>query len=119
MHSNELVELGAIVAAHGPVLAKSQGQIPRSCIEDYWVASKCRLERWSYALRQFTDQPKPDEAQQTHAWRELRPVLEEILTGEVLTRVWTAVACAYDRHQEKSETEPIVRSVIPTTIPSG
>ena len=45
------------------------------------------------------------------AWRHARPVLEEILTGEMLTRVWTAVACEHDRQAGVSYVSPVVRSV--------
>jgi hypothetical protein len=38
--------------------------------------------------------------------------LEEILTGEILTRVWTAVLCAYDRTRRSDEVEPVARSVM-------
>jgi hypothetical protein len=39
-------------------------------------------------------------------------VLEEILTGEILTRVWAAVVCAYDRTRGTDEAEPVARSVM-------
>jgi hypothetical protein len=44
------------------------------------------------------------------AWREVRPVLEEILVAEILTRVWTSVVCLYDR-MHGSRLEPLVRRV--------
>ena len=39
-------------------------------------------------------------------------MLEEILTGEMLTRVWTAVLCAYDRRRGADDAEPVARSVL-------
>ena len=39
-------------------------------------------------------------------------MLEEILTGEILTRVWAAVLCAYDRAHGAELAEPIARSVL-------
>ena len=39
-------------------------------------------------------------------------MLEEILSGEMLTRVWTAVLCAYDRRRHSDEAEPAARSVM-------
>jgi hypothetical protein len=38
--------------------------------------------------------------------------VEEILTGEVLTRVWSAVLCAHDRRRGVDELEPVARSVM-------
>jgi hypothetical protein len=37
--------------------------------------------------------------------------LEEIFTGDVLTRVWTAVSIAYDQHHRVEAAEAIARSV--------
>ena len=42
----------------------------------------------------------------------IRGVVEEILLGEVLTRVWTAVLCLYDRHHGNGEIEPLARSIM-------
>jgi hypothetical protein len=39
-------------------------------------------------------------------------VFEEILASEILTRVWTAVLCAYDRARGSDEAEPVARSVM-------
>jgi hypothetical protein len=39
-------------------------------------------------------------------------VFEEILTGEILTRVWAAVLCAYDRTRGVDEAAPVARSVM-------
>jgi hypothetical protein len=46
-----------------------------------------------------------------NSWPSIRGVLEEILTGELLTRVWTAVVCAHDRLHKVDDGEPVVRSV--------
>ena len=39
-------------------------------------------------------------------------MIEEILTSEVLTRIWTAVLCAHDQRRGTSDSEPIARSVL-------
>jgi hypothetical protein len=111
MHARELIELAALVSAHGPVLVQSDAQIPARGIEQYWTISKVRLDRWTRSLKDFTRQAagsRPSE----HEWLEARGVLEEILTGEILTRVWTALLCAYDRSRGTDEAEPVARSVL-------
>ena len=45
-------------------------------------------------------------------WFLLRPVLEEILCGETLSRVWAALAAAHDRQHNTQELEPVARSVM-------
>ncbi len=117
MHARELVELAAIISAHGPVLVRGRGQVSECGIEQYWVASKCRLDRWCRAMKAFD--PKrlarpsgPAQGQREGARRFPDALIEEILTGEVLTRVWAAVLSAYDRRRGTQEVEPIARSVL-------
>jgi len=105
MHARELVELAGWVSAHGPALVEGPRQIPADGIERYWTGSKVRLDRWARSLKRAADAG--------HAARsETCGVLEEILTGEMLTRVWAAVARAYDRRRGTDDAEPVARSVL-------
>ncbi len=45
-------------------------------------------------------------------WPLVRPVIEEILLSEMLTRVWSGVLAAHDRRRGESEGDPIARSVM-------
>jgi len=113
MHARELVELAAIVSAHGPVLVRGMEPLSVTGVEQYWTASKCRMDRWSRSLKGFTVAVETADAQWRQArWPRVRGVLEEILTGEILTRVWAAVLCAYDRARGTELAEPIARSVL-------
>jgi hypothetical protein len=112
MHASELVELAALVAAHGPAFLAAIEQVAQPGLEEYWTASKCRLDRWSRAIKQYSVEiPYLGGAERVARWKAVRPVLEEILAGEVLTRVFAAVACAHDRRHGRCEAEPVVRSV--------
>jgi hypothetical protein len=109
MHARELIDLAAVVAAHAPALIRAAGDIPEESTEAYWVASKCRLDHWSRALKRFSG----GEALSSPAGRRLfRGVLEEILASEVLTRVWTAAMCVYDRARRADTMEPVARSIL-------
>ena len=113
MHARELLELAALVSAHGPLLVRTAGRLPSATLDDYWSASKCRLDRWSRSLKQFSDAPPAaDRRERVARWPSIAGVLDEVLTGEVLTRVWTAVLCAYDRRRGQCEAEPVARSVL-------
>lgn len=85
--------------------------MPQLASEQYWTASKSRLDRWRRLLKQLTvaaDQPvKPA----TLSWPRVRPVLEEILTSELLTRIWTATSAAYDAARSDQDLEPIARNI--------
>lgn len=109
MHARELVDLACVLSAHGRLLVSRTEPLAARGLEEYWVASKCRLDRWTERLRQLGEQIAPPEGGLALS---VRAVIEEVLTGEVLTRVWTAVACAHDRRQRCDEAEPVARSVL-------
>ena len=113
MHARELIELAALVSVHGPVLVRTSGRISETSLEQYWTASKSRLDRWGRTLKSLSSGAAESERPPVPSrGPRLRGVLEEILTGEVLTRVWTAVMHAYDRHRGTDQGEPIARSVL-------
>ena len=113
MHTRELIDLAAVVSIHGPVLIRDADTISANSIEDYWTASKCRLDRWGRTLKRLTvELAHAQPVSSCRASQQVRGVLEEILTGEVLTRVWTAVMCAYDRHRGTDLMEPVARSIL-------
>ncbi len=141
MHARELVDLAAVVAFHAPALIRAARDVPDESVEGYWVASKCRLDRWARTLKRLTDAlekgdrsnlceagHRPEDGrgpfrqigpvpffggQLTPAERRLfRGLLEEILASEVLTRIWTAAMCAYDQARNTDAMEPVARSVL-------
>jgi hypothetical protein len=113
MHARELVELASILSAQGPVLIRSSTQLSNNGVQQYWTASKCRLDRWARNLKSFAaDATDLDATAARVQWPFVRGVLEEVLTGEVLTRVWTAVLCLYDRQRGESEFESLARSIM-------
>jgi hypothetical protein len=113
MHARQLVELAGVLSAEGPVLVRSKQRLSASGLEQYWITSKCRLDRWSRSLRSFAAEAQPkDPAARRAQWPHVRSVLEEILTGEVLTRVWTALACLCDRRHGGQDAEVVARSVL-------
>ncbi|MHB8971520.1 MAG: hypothetical protein ACYC3X_08430 [Pirellulaceae bacterium] len=109
MHVRELVELGALVATHGILFMQRYNLLTKCHLEQYWLASHFRHERWAHAMKAF-DQLAPTEARA--AWSEMRPVIQEVLASELLTRTWAAVACCYDRRHQSSYLEPVVLSVL-------
>ena len=112
MHIRETVELGALVAAHGGTLIACREGISQNCLEQYWCASRCRFDRWAQSLKSYDERLRAAEAPERAAlWRSIRPTLEEILTGELLTRAWTAVAVAHDRAYGRAVAGPVARSV--------
>jgi hypothetical protein len=113
MHARELIELAALAVAHAPVLVRTSGRISESNIRKYWTASKSRLDRWGWTLRSVLGEDGQSRQPSKASPGKLpRATLEEIITGEVLTRVWAAVLCAHDRFRGTDQAEPIARSVL-------
>ena len=112
MHARELVELAALVSAHGPTLVRSDHQIAAGGIERYWTISKVRLDRWARSLKEYAQRADAGDRDRERRWPEARGVLEEILASEILTRVWAAVLCAYDQARGSDEAGPVARSVM-------
>jgi hypothetical protein len=111
MQARELVELSAMVSAQGPALVRQAPRLSSSALEEYWTASKIRLDRWSHALRDYAAEAGSP-ANFMPPWPALKGVAEEILTGEILARVWSLILCAHDRTHQHCEAEPIARSVL-------
>ena len=116
MHASELVEVAALAASQGPALITSNGKLPQRGIEDYWSSSKSRLGRWGRSLKVFRKALEGDEPDREHTahvtWRAVRPVLEEIFTGEILCRLWTTVLVAHDLRHGVCDAGPVARSVM-------
>jgi hypothetical protein len=112
MQAYQLVELSALVAARSREFLAGRGRLPDARIGQYWSAARTRFDRWARVLQDFTPGPPVNQHQASSAWQAIEPTLEEIFTGEILTRVWSAVACERDRRQGSSSISPVVRSVV-------
>ncbi len=107
-----MVELAALVATHSRALISRQSYLSRASLEDYWTASRCRLDSWGRDLRRYAlSSDKLGEDWARDCWPKVLPVLQEVLTSEILTRVWTAVVVAYDHRHGGGRAEPIARSI--------
>ncbi len=112
MHVSELVQLAAFVSAQGPGILAGSERLSTDGAERYWTAAKCRFDRWGRELKQHLRRAADADIQTSLLWFLLRPVLEEILCGEALARVWAALAAAHDRQHNTQELEPVARSVM-------
>lgn len=120
MQSQDLIELGAFVAVHQRELLVEGLEFDRHKLDEYWVVSKCRTERWNRSLMvEMLVQQSQSLAKSSDP--SLRPaparpsnffmLVSEILSTEILTRVWSALLCAYDDERHRIQASPIARSV--------
>ncbi|UUO05872.1 hypothetical protein M4951_21200 [Blastopirellula sp. J2-11] len=112
MHARDQVQLAALLATHAPFQIRTMNQISPKGLEQYWTHSKSRLDRWGRLLKDHSESIKEaPTAQLPGHWDTIRPILEEILISDVLTRVWTALCIAFDRIHRGESSEATVRSV--------
>ena len=107
------VETAALISAQSNHFITRGGPLPAGALQSFWNASKSRLNAWLTALELYPLQVGASDAA-THqaAWQELQPLLAEIFTAEILTRLWGAMLVARDRVQGGREGEPIARNVL-------
>lgn len=112
MHACDLVQLATVIAAHGDSFVEGAQRVSASSLNDYWTASRCRFDRWGRILKEFTSAVHRSRSDAAQAWPEIRPVIEEILLSEILTRVWGGVLFEHDRRLGVGESDPISRSIM-------
>jgi len=112
MHARRLLELGARIALSAPRYVRESIRPSPTGLHEYWMASQQRFDIWDLGLTPFTPTSVPNPVSRAAWSRTLRPLLEEIFTGELLTRVWTAVGAAHARTHRYNDCEPGLRSIL-------
>lgn len=109
MHVQDLVELGASVAVHGASFVHHSEGLTERHLQQYWLTSRCRQERWFRTLKAHESGSSfHDRRHRSH----VRAIMEEVLASELLTRTWAAVGCSFDHRHATSHFTPVVRSVL-------
>lgn len=112
MHARDLIDVAAQVAYQAPSFLKTLPPVSDKLLADYWSASRCRVDRWSMALRDYSQTlDARGEKAAARQWARIRPVLTEILLSETLTRVWAGMSAAYDYRRKSNHMEPVARAI--------
>ncbi|MGQ9506153.1 MAG: hypothetical protein ACUVQG_14930 [Thermogutta sp.] len=111
MGTRALIELVAFVVDHAAELwEETDFQIPENALQGYWISARGRFDGWASMLKQLTFHPSHQ--QKAFPFRnQLAGLLEEILTNDILTRVWTAVLALYDRQRQADWGAPVGQSI--------
>jgi hypothetical protein len=112
MHAHDLLGMATVLTWHGPSLIELPRPLPERALEDYWTASKCRLDRWGRELLLIRDEVSPLFGAPPMDWRSVSALCDEILTGEIVTRLWTGLLRLHDARRHETVAEPIARSVL-------
>ncbi|MCE9546889.1 MAG: hypothetical protein K8T25_15545, partial [Planctomycetia bacterium] len=95
LHVRDEVELAAALAVNSVAGAASATRLSATGLRQYWTVAKLRLDRWNRFLRGAGSRRTPSEGVPTSHGANTRAWFEEILVGEVLTRVWAANVIAH------------------------
>ena len=118
MHARELSQLAATIAANASLLIYHGEPFPTNAIELYWTASKCRQENWNRALKDFSTHKQDGRQLTTKVQCGIQPTLEEVLTAEVLSRVWAAACALADTQRKTNETVTVARNIMAAHLES-
>ena len=112
MHVRDLIDLAAFVGAEGSTMLRSVRRVSPEAMGQYWMASKCRLDRWGRALREFRQQSGSVAGRADMSGSGIRAVCEEVLASEMLVRVWSCVVLSLEDKLGGDEAGPLVKSVL-------
>lgn len=106
-----LAELVTFLVDHAAELWEGPDfTIPQAALQGYWVSARGRFDSWASHLKELTThssvQPKMFPFR-----NQMAGLLEEILTNDVLTRVWTAVLVLHDRQRKVDWGAPVGQSI--------
>ena len=112
MHCVRLAELAATISQHGPAFVASRSSIPSTAVSCYWTACRNRFDLWHQAVgRYHIAQRQGNWALMQQWWRRHYTVLEEVLVGEMLTRIVAAVTAAMESKTNRDEVSPVTEAV--------
>lgn len=104
MQASDLVQLGVLLVIHGRQFAAGDGWLSEHALREYWSASRSCCDRWLMAL---------DRPARTAVRRQRKlAVVQEVLSSEILTRIWTALASERERREAQSHAGPVVQNVL-------
>lgn len=112
MHACEILQFAATIANHASALIQHGGPFPPEAIEQYWAMSKCRQENWARALKDFSQLRQATMSAAPSSNLDIQPILEEILTSEILSRVWAAICTLADARNGAKDTSAIVQNIL-------
>lgn len=112
MQSYELAEFAALIAFNGGPFLRDTERLSDSGIQQYWSASRDRIDNWRRVLADGVQEGRACGHFQSDSWLRISAVLDELFVSGILTRVWTAIACEHDDRQGNTYVSPVVRSVM-------
>lgn len=110
-----LVEVAALVSAHGRLLVEDSANLSNVLLRDYYVQSRNRFNRWMRELNDIDSGITNRDPLQAFGLTPQRvPVVslaEQVLVNDLLNRVWTVILTASDRATGTNRLESLADNV--------
>ena len=104
-------EVAAVIARHAQAVLNSDSCLASPALQTYWRASRERADLWQFALDNALDASRRDQPLGKHTVRAITAVIAEVLSTELVTRLWTAVLVGHERLHGQMH-EPLARRIL-------
>ena len=111
MNTHDTAELAAHLALYSSQLVRQPTLVTDVALAEYWEASREQQSSWWRAVSLWHSQLTSLE-QAAETFPQVRPVVEEMLVSELLTRVWSAIADVHDHAFGAQAYQPIARNIL-------
>lgn len=117
MHAIDLVKLASTFVQLALPMAELRLAPRRSSAQDLWLTSRYRQENWLYCLARHRDAiMQPNTSRRIQLWREIIPVIQEVLLAEPLTRMIAYSASLWSNGRLDSDLAPLANSSLAAHI---
>lgn len=107
MHAIELVDVAGVLCLGVHGLLEDCPQASSDALVEFWTSSRCRLDAWGRALRDFS---RPGASVDSTDFDSL---VEEILLSQPHTRAMAAICVLNDaRHGQRPESASVARNIL-------
>lgn len=104
-------EVAAVVARHAESVLDSSQCLASPALQTYWKASRQRADLWQFSLDDALEASKRDQPLGKHTVRAVTSVIAEVLSTELVTRLWTCVLVGHER-KHRTNHETLARRVL-------
>lgn len=106
----QIAETAAFVSARAAFVLEDRRPVSQEHLQNYWKCCRGRMLDWLRLLESVSGEADcVSPAEHERLWQTVRPVVDEILVTEILTRVWATVLAASDQNRGVREVTPIAR----------
>lgn len=117
MHAIDLVNLATTFVQLALPMAELRLDPRRSAAQDIWLTSRYRHENWLHCLARHRDAiVQPNTSRRMLLWREIMPVIQEVLLAEPLARVIAYSANLWSSRGPDGDLAPLANSSLAAHI---